>query len=234
MGTAWPYYLKGMPTLEGWEAVAPFGGFGPRPNQAVDFLTERVREGAELARDLVSAAADPDTADPHWLAAASFIAWHGESRVLSDREWLRVFAAIGSYVEDGHIATRPTRTRTLYRGATTKRKRGMGWTPELDLAARYALHHALGGDVPHIWAASVGPDRVLCAFTGNLRRAFNLAPRSRARSRIDQLMRAEIVLDPTGLRIEEYDGPPLAQLIIARARRREARAALSRQLAWLR
>lgn len=54
----------------------------------------------------------------------------------------------------------------LYRGASHLRRRGWSWTPDLSIAARFALRHGLKeGGVAHIFSAVVPPTAMLAAMS---------------------------------------------------------------------
>lgn len=104
------------------------------------------------------------------LARAVPTAWtlsESPLRVLGHERWRELFAATG-FTIDGVPAPRPPRPVVLYRGASHLRRRGWSWTPDLSIAARFALRHGIEGGAGHIYCAEVPPSAMLAAGSPDL------------------------------------------------------------------
>lgn len=110
-------------------------------------------------------------------------------RVLGHERWRELFAATG-FTIDGVQAPRPPRPVVLYRGSLHVRRRGWSWTPDLNVAERFALRHGLVDGVAHIYSAEVPPAAMLAAMTPD----FDMFTGE-----------YEVVVDTAGLTIQRHE-----------------------------
>ena len=104
------------------------------------------------------------------LARAVPAAWSLSAsplRMLGHQRWRELFAAAG-FTIDGVSAPLPPRPVVLYRGASHLRRRGWSWTPDLSIAARFALRHGFDGGAARIYSAQVPPVAMLAAMSPDL------------------------------------------------------------------
>ena len=108
---------------------------------------------------------------------------------LEEDDWQTLFEANG-YSHVGLAAERPTEAVLLYRGCTYPGRFGMAWTPDLEVARRFAYDEIRGRLIGQVYTATVEPEYLL---------AFNATERAQLVPGIELDAESEYLVDSRGL-----------------------------------
>jgi hypothetical protein len=135
----------------------------PLRRDEFDYIAERI--GRQHGPALLAALVRTGLTDDEFLAHALTAVWqmheHPEYSDLPWFEWHHLFQQVG-FVRNRVRAERPEGRVLLYRGATYSFRRGMSWTPSLELAEWYADRADQRNG--NIWAANVPWTKVLAVI----------------------------------------------------------------------
>ncbi|MBG6214289.1 hypothetical protein RCH23_002111 [Cryobacterium sp. CAN_C3] len=131
-------------TTQTWAELIWDTNRNTRAGILVDAYLGRTLDRAELPAAVVGAWVDQD--EPEGALPAG--------------EWQYMFSQAG-FTLDGVPGDSGDRARTLYRGASTDRKRRMSWTADVDVALRFASWAEDEGREAHVYTATVEAGRVL-------------------------------------------------------------------------
>lgn len=162
----------------------------PQWSRAVEEVSSTAPDlAAQLAFELYGrgllAASVLDRAVPEAWSLCESPLW-----ALGHVRWRELFNATG-FTIDGVPAPPPRGPVVLYRGSSHLRRRGWSWTPDLSIAARFALRHGLEGGDAHIYSAEVPPSALLAVVSPNFVFGGGLSSGER-----------EVVVDTAGLTIK--------------------------------
>lgn len=134
---------------------------------AEDFHQAVIRHGRNdapaLLHDLVLREKIDLDATPG-LVASAWCAAEKPRDLLPVDLWVEFFSKAG-YTHDGVRAEKPSEPLRLYRGATSKLRRHMAWTTDLDIADSFAFDNLRGRERGVVYTALVPPEALL-AFIG--------------------------------------------------------------------
>lgn len=97
------------------------------------------------------------------LAAAWSLAEYPDA-ALPRLVWRRLFDAAG-YTIDGVRADRPSGEVVLWRGSVAERRTDWSWTPDQQVAARYAAGCVGGRPLGQLWQVTAPPEALLAFMT---------------------------------------------------------------------